>query len=182
VTARDDVWVLEIPARAVEAAAAKHPQLGQVLAFHARARLLANLARTSELFRPLDDHDRDELLAKFTTELVAPGTAVIREGVANDHLWVLVSGRCQVTIGGVEVATLAPGAAVGELSLLRGTAASADVVALEPSVLLRLARAEFEVVASRHAVLRAEVERLVAARQEANAGFPVYQDASDLIV
>jgi CRP-like cAMP-binding protein len=182
VTARDDVWVLEIPARAVEAAAAKHPQLGQVLAFHARARLLANLARTSELFRPLDDHDRDELLAKFTTELVAPGTAVIREGVANDHLWVLVSGRCQVTIGGVEVATLAPGAAVGELSLLRGTAASADVVALEPSVLLRLARAEFEVVASRHAVLRAEVERLVTARQEANAGFPVYQDASDLIV
>ena len=40
-------WLLEIPARAVETAAAKHPKLAEVLAFHARARLLANLTRTS---------------------------------------------------------------------------------------------------------------------------------------
>jgi CRP-like cAMP-binding protein len=182
VTARGDVWLLEIPARAVEAAATKHPQLGQVLAFHARARLLHNLVQTSDLFRGLAPADRDELLRKFTTELVAAGKPVIREGVANDHLWVLVSGRCQVKIGGAAVADLGPGAAVGELSLLRGTAASADVTATEPCVLLRLSRADFELVTSRHAAVRAEIERMVAAREEANRGFPVYQDASDLIV
>src|SRR5213075_3538046 len=72
VTARDDVWVLEIPARAVEKAAQKHPQLAEVLAAHARQRLLANLVRTSELFRALDEDDRDELLGKLQTELVQP--------------------------------------------------------------------------------------------------------------
>src|SRR5204862_88931 len=58
VTACDDVWLLEIPARAIATAATKHPQLAEVLASHARARLLANLTRTSELFRALGDADR----------------------------------------------------------------------------------------------------------------------------
>src|SRR5262249_3995825 len=59
VTAREDTWLLEIPARAIETAATKHPKLAEVLAFHARARLLANLTRTSELFKALADDDRD---------------------------------------------------------------------------------------------------------------------------
>jgi CRP-like cAMP-binding protein len=82
VIARDDVWVLEIPARAVENAAQKHPKLADVLAVHARQRLLANLVRTSELFRALDEDDRDELLAKLSTELVPAGKTFIHEGQA----------------------------------------------------------------------------------------------------
>jgi CRP-like cAMP-binding protein len=93
VTALDDVWVLEIPARAIETAAAKQPRLAEVLAFHARARLLGNLARTSELFRALGDDDRDALLARLTTELVPAGTRFITEGQPNEHLWVVVAGR-----------------------------------------------------------------------------------------
>ncbi|HEY5927489.1 MAG TPA: cyclic nucleotide-binding domain-containing protein, partial [Kofleriaceae bacterium] len=73
VLAAEDVWLLEIPARAVENAAQKHPQLAEVIAFHARARLLANVLRTSELFKPLDEKVREELLAKFKSELVPQG-------------------------------------------------------------------------------------------------------------
>lgn len=120
VTARDDVWVLEIPARAVENAATKHPKLAEVLAHHARARLLSNLTRTSELFRALDDEDREALLSKFTTELVAAGTTFIREGEHNDHLWVVVTGRCDVHSAGGAIAQLGPGAAVGEIAGERG--------------------------------------------------------------
>lgn len=180
VTAREDVWVLEIPARAVETAAQKHPKLAEVLAHHARARLLANLTRTSELFRALADDDRDALLAKFSTELIAPGTTFIREGAANEHLWVVVSGKCQVQSAGSSIAELGPGAAVGEISLVSGARAVANVVAVEPAVLLRLARADFDAVAKKHPKLLAEVERLVVARETANRA--LFQDASDLIV
>jgi CRP-like cAMP-binding protein len=180
VIARDDVWVLEIPARAIEQAAQKHPQLADVLAVHARQRLLANLVRTSELFRALDDDDRDELLGKLKTELVSAGTTFIHEGKPNEHLWVVVSGKCEVRAAGAPLAELGPGAAVGEISLVSGSPAVADVSALEPAVLLRLAKHDFDAVAQKHPALMKEVEKLVVARETANRA--LFQDASDLIV
>jgi len=180
VTAREDAWILEIPARAVETAAQKHPKLAEVLAHHARARLLANLLRTSELFRALAEDDRDRLLAKFTTELVAAGATFITEGAPNDHLWVVVSGRCEVRSAGASLAELGPGAAVGEISLVSGQPAVASVVAVEPAVLLRLSRADFDEVKQKHPELLAAVEELVVARETANRA--LFQDASDLIV
>lgn len=180
VTARDDVWLLEIPARAIATAAERHPQLAEVLAVHARARLLANLTRTSELFRALGDADREALLARLTTELVPAGTRFITEGAVNEHLWVVVAGRCEVRSTGGTIAELGPGAAVGEISLVSGQAAVADVVAIEPAVLLRLSRADFDAVAGKHPTLLAEVERLVVARETQNRA--LFQDASDLIV
>ena len=180
VIACDDVWLLEIPARAVENAAGKHPKLAEVLAFHARARLLANLTRTSELFRALDDEDRETLLAKFTSAIVPANTTFIHEGQPNEYLWVVVSGRCAVMTGGGVVAELGPGAAVGEISLVSGVAAVADVVAIEPAVLLRLAKQDFEATGKRHPQLLAEVKKLVIKRETENRA--LFQDASDLIV
>jgi len=180
VTALDDVWVLEIPARAIAAAAARQPELAEVLAFHARARLLANLTRTSELFRALGEGDREALLARFSTELVPAGTRFIAEGAPNDYLWVVVSGRCEVRTAGGSIAELGPGAAVGEISLVSGGNAVADVVAIEPAVLLRLSNQDFAAVARNHPTLLVEVQRLVVARETANRA--LFQDASDLIV
>jgi CRP-like cAMP-binding protein len=180
VTARGDVWLLEIPARAIETAAQKHPKLAEVLAHHARARLLANLTKTSELFRALGDDDREALLAKFTTQLVSAGTTFITEGSKNEHLWVVVSGRCEVKAAGSSLSTLGPGAAVGEISLVSGENAVADVVATEPAVLLRLSKQDFDAIAKKHPKLLAEVEKLVVARETANRA--LFQDASDLIV
>lgn len=180
VTARTDSWLLEIPARAVETAAQKQPKLADVLAAHARHRLLANLVRTSELFRALAAIDRDALLEKFTTELVPAGTKILREGAANEYLWVVVSGRCTVSSAGASIAELGPGAAVGEISLITGTTAGADVTAQEPAVLLRLSKADFDAVGKQHPALVREVEKLVVARETANR--VLFQDASDLIV
>ena len=180
VTAARDAWLLEIPARAIATAAQKHPGLAEVLALHARARLLANVVRTSELFRALAADDRDELLGKLETQLVPAGTTFIREGRPNEHLWVVVSGRCEVRAAGSPLSELGPGAAVGEISLVSGAPAVADVVALEPAVLLRLSKREFDAVARRHPELLAEVEKLVVARETANRA--LFEDASDLIV
>lgn len=180
VTAAEDIWLLEIPAKAVETAAAKHPKLAEVLAFHARARLLANLTRTSELFRALGESDRDELLAKFESQLVPAGTKFIEEGGTNEHLWVVVAGKCAVQSQGATLAELGPGAAVGEISLVSGAKAVADVVAVERAVLLRLAKKDFEAVGKRYPELIEAVEKLVVAREQANRA--LFQDATDLIV
>ncbi|MGE0872419.1 MAG: cyclic nucleotide-binding domain-containing protein [Kofleriaceae bacterium] len=180
VTARTEVWVLEIPARAIETAAQKQPKLAEVLAHHARARLLANLTRTSELFRALGESARDTLLGKFSSEMVPAGTTLIREGTPNDHLWVVVSGRCEVKSAGSAIAELGPGAAVGEISLVSGGNAVADVTAVENAIVLKLSKRDFDVVAAQHPGLLAQVEKLVVERETANRA--LFHDASDLIV
>lgn len=180
VVAAEDVWLLEIPARAVETAAQKHPQLAEVIAYHARARLLSNVLRTSELFKPLDEKVRDELLGKFASELVPQGMTFIRDGQPNDSLWVIVSGTALVSSAGAKVAELQSGAAVGEMSLVSGAPAGADVVALEPLVLLRLAKADFDAVVKRYPDVLAIVEKLAKSREQANRA--LFHDASDLIV
>ena len=96
------------------------------------------------------------------------------------HLWVVVAGRCEVRTAGGSIAELGPGAAVGEISLVSGERAVADVVAVEPAVLLRLSRQDFDAVVRNYPTLLAEVERLVVARETANRA--LFQDASDLIV
>jgi CRP-like cAMP-binding protein len=180
VVARSDVWLLELPARAVEAAAQRHPQLAEVLAAHAKARLLANLTRTSELFRELPAADLGALLEKFGSKIVEAGTRIIAEGEPNAHLWVVVAGRCDVRSAGAEMARLGPGAAVGEISLVSGKPAVADVVAVERSVLLRLSREDFRAQVAHSPELLERVESLVVAREQANRA--LFHDASDLLV
>jgi len=111
---------------------------------------------------------------------VPAATTFIHEAQPNEHLWVVVSGRCEVRAGGGVVAELGPGAAVGEISLVSGVSAVADVVAVEPAVLLRLSRRDFDAVAKKHPNLLAEVEKLVVKRETENRA--LFQDATDLIV
>jgi CRP-like cAMP-binding protein len=65
---------------------------------------------------------------------LAPGEALVTDGHPVDALYVLVTGTLRVEKAGNVVATLAqPGACVGEMSLLLGVPATADVLAVEPS-------------------------------------------------
>jgi CRP/FNR family transcriptional regulator, cyclic AMP receptor protein len=70
---------------------------------------------------------------------VDAGETIIGIGDADPALFVLVSGELEVRRDGATLAHLSePGAIVGELSLLLGTPASADVVAVESSVVRRV--------------------------------------------
>ena len=85
---------------------------------------------------------------------LAPGAIVVREGDAGGALWILVRGALQVRKGTALVNTVTrPGALVGEISLLLGTAYTATVEATEPS-LLRYAADGHALLASDPAITR----------------------------
>lgn len=74
---------------------------------------------------------------------VDAGETIIRQGQPDAALYVLVRGALEVRHDAVVLARIdEPGGVVGELSLLLGTPASADVVTAEPSVLRRIDDAE----------------------------------------
>jgi CRP/FNR family transcriptional regulator, cyclic AMP receptor protein len=75
-----------------------------------------------------------EIAAGFPRRNLAEGEVLLTDGGIVDALYVLVSGALRVEKGGVAVAALAqPGACVGEMSLLLGIPATADVVAVTAS-------------------------------------------------
>ena len=86
----------------------------------------------------------------------------------------------QVKNGAEVLAVLAPGDAVGEMSLLARRPASFDVIAVERTVALSLSREKFDEVAVDHPTLLAEVYKLLVQRE--NDNLALVHDANDLVV
>jgi CRP/FNR family cyclic AMP-dependent transcriptional regulator len=85
----------------------------------------------------------------FPRRSLAPGEVLIIDGEPVAALYVLLEGRLHIEKAGVPIATVTePGACVGEMSLLLGVPATADVVASERAVL--------SVIDSAHAMLESE--------------------------
>ncbi len=181
VTCDEETWLLEIPSAAVEEMAGKAPTLAKVLAEYARARLLANVMRTSAVFQRLGDRERGDLLPRFVPRMLAVGDKVIEKGKINETLFVVVAGKLHVVGADGRVAGLGPGDAAGEMSLLSGQPAVADVLAGEPSCVLTLPRAAFDDVVAAHPGLLAEVYKLKREREQAGTDAMVV-DAEELIV
>ena len=75
-----------------------------------------------------------EIAEGFPHRTFAAGDVLLTDGAAVDVLYVLVSGTLRVEKAGVAVTTIgAPGACVGEMSLLLGVPVTADVVAVTES-------------------------------------------------
>ena len=76
------------------------------------------------------------LSAHLPTVEFEEGDAIVREGGPAGSIWVLVSGALRVRKGDIQVNTITnPGALIGEMSVLQGTAHGATVEATEHSTL-----------------------------------------------
>ncbi len=110
--------------------------------------------------------DADEIeLLRSIVELAhyAPGDVIVREGDPADSLFLLAGGLVNVCLrlgDGTRqkrLATIAPGVAFGELSVLDGGTRSADVVAVLPAVCYILPLAKFDALAALHRGMRAKL-------------------------
>jgi CRP/FNR family cyclic AMP-dependent transcriptional regulator len=83
------------------------------------------------------------LAADLPRRTVQPGEVLLVDGEPVDALYVLLDGGLRIEKAGLLIATVTePGACVGEMSLLLGVAATADVTARETSRLAVIANAE----------------------------------------
>ena len=103
----------------------------------------------SKLAVELNDDERRILAGALTLRDLRHGDVLIREGSADDHLYVVVSGVLGVVknAGTEEEMTLnaiRPGNVVGELSFLDGATRYASLVALSDTRVLGLSRADLE--------------------------------------
>ena len=127
----------------------------------------AELVLQSVLGPELSEEEARKLADLMRTNSVADGDFLITEGVADDSLHVVLSGKLEVVkqTGAGETATLGilrDGDLVGELSFVDGEAHSVGLRALTDCQVLSLDRADFEAIVESDPKLVYKVMRAVA--------------------
>jgi predicted acylesterase/phospholipase RssA len=116
----------------------------------------------------------EALAADAYPRRVLAGEWLIREGDEADDLYVVLRGRLRAVAGtegdGRTLRVLGPGAAIGELALLTGSARSASVQAVRDSTLLQLGRDRFVELMERDPLFAAAVARELATQLQASGG------------
>ena len=114
----------------------------------------------------------EALAADAYPRRVLAGEWLIREGDDAEDLYVVLRGRLRAVAGadGRTLRILGPGAAIGELALLTGSARSASVQAVRDSTLLQLGRGRFVELMERDSGFAAAVARELAAQLQASGG------------
>lgn len=139
-----EVDLFEASRQSLAALADELGAVAEALHGFTRERLLGNLMATSALFKPFNRMQQRDLLRRFTSHDVAPGTVVIQEGEEGRGLFVVLSGELDVSRGAADGATplgtLKTGDVFGEMSILRNARTTATVVATRPATVLFLAR------------------------------------------
>ncbi len=117
--------------------------------------VLHALVRTS-IFRDLTVGDLREHLLRFEHMEVPEGSVVLEEGKSNSALYMVVRGSFRVVLlekssvkeaerfTDIELGVIRAGTCFGEFSLFDRAPASATVLALEPSEVVRIERGEIE--------------------------------------
>ncbi len=135
---------------------------------------VAHALRSVPLFRDLPSADLVALWRRLQEVRIPAGDVLCRRGDAGDYFYVLQAGLLEVRLGleadGLVLRHIGPGDFVGEMALLTGGPRSADVVAMEDSLLWALARRDFDAVLESspslpRAFTRALCERLASLTQ-----------------
>ncbi|HEX3482832.1 MAG TPA: cyclic nucleotide-binding domain-containing protein [Kofleriaceae bacterium] len=145
VAALTEVDLLEVGRQSLAQLADELGPVAEALHGFTRERLLGNLMATSPLFRPFPRLQQRDLLRRFTSHDVAPGTVVIREGEQGRGLFVVLSGELDVSRRGsdgqpVPLGGLRTGDVFGEMAVLRNAATTATVICVRQATVLFLAR------------------------------------------
>jgi CRP-like cAMP-binding protein len=139
-----EVDLLEVGRQSLATLADELGPVATALHGFTRERLLGNLMATSPLFKPFSRMQQRDLLRRFTSHDVAPGTIVINEDEEGRGLFVVLSGELDVSRtspdGAVPLGGLRTGDVFGEMSILRNARTTATVIAQRPATVLFLAR------------------------------------------
>ncbi|HEU4726913.1 MAG TPA: cyclic nucleotide-binding domain-containing protein [Kofleriaceae bacterium] len=165
-----EVDLLEVGRQALAQLADELGPVAEALHGFTRERLLGNLMATSPLFRPFNRMQQRDLLRRFTSHDIVPGTVVIREGEAGQGLFVVLSGDLEVsrrTADGqtVPLGGLRTGEVFGEMAVLRNAPTTATVTCVRPSTVLFLAREYVERIVAAVPEIKSYLEALVEDRE-----------------
>jgi NTE family protein len=96
--------------------------------------------------------ERAALADELTHFPLVRGEVLVQQGDAADALYIVESGRFEVTVAGHDapIAELGAGAPIGEIAFFAGGTRTATVTAARDSVVMKLSREQFDHLCARH--------------------------------
>jgi len=153
---------------ALDAVAEHEPEVGIELAAHCRRRMVQNLVRTSPILSAVPPEERPALIDRFETRVYEKGDKIVSEGEPPTGLYLVASGGAAVirTEGGEPfvIAKSGAGDIIGEVALVLRRSASADVVAVHPTIALFLPSDRFMSLIKEHPAILAVLYELAVKR------------------
>jgi Protein kinase domain/Cyclic nucleotide-binding domain len=129
---------------------------------------LAHALRRVQLLRHASADDLVALWRHLHEERVAAGEVICHRGERGERFYIVQTGSVEVRLGtgpdSMPLYRLGPGECFGEMALLSGEARSADVVALEDSVLWALERSDFDALLNASVPLLRALNRSIVQR------------------
>jgi small-conductance mechanosensitive channel/CRP-like cAMP-binding protein len=127
---------------------------------------LVRILATVDLFEPLTEDERRQLVASSVELAFGAGQAVVRQDAAGGSMFVVCQGAVRVVdASGRDLATIAAPGYVGEMSMLTGQPRSASVVAAEECTLLELTSAALRAIALANPQVLERISAVVATRR-----------------
>ena len=137
---------------------------------------LRAMLQQQAVFEAITDDSLDYLLDNSATYLFGCGENIIREKAAGESMFVIISGRAAIIIGGgatvpSQVAEFAAGDCFGEMSLLTGEPRSATIRALSDCEVLEITKPVFATIVECEENLLPRLSELLVRRKLETEGF-----------
>ncbi len=162
--------LIEIDRRAITDLVSADETVMPVLLWFLRDRLVETLIRTSQMFAQFPHDKRRRLADRFRLIETQKSGALILQGQRAPGLIVVLSGRAEVyrSFGKEKIvlAKLGPGDICGEMSLLTGEPAVANVVSEDHFIGLYLSENDFQALVTEHPFLVRVIERIAEERRQ----------------
>jgi CRP-like cAMP-binding protein len=135
-----------------------------------KMRVVDTILALAPPFNALSPQDRKRLVERFSHQVIAPNSVVIREGTLPSFLYLIKAGRAEVFIqeGGKEIIVghLAAGDIFGEISLLLGRNHTASVRTVSRTDLLLASRGDVEEILGDYPQIRETLKQYSRERLE----------------
>lgn len=127
--------------------------------------------RGAEIFKDLDDNEVQRIARLFSTERVAAGVCIFRQGAPSDAFYLIEEGtlECVRETDGTRLAGLGAGEYFGEFGLIEGKPRSASVWSRTPCVLLKILKKDLLDILTTHPSIAWQIHMVSVERHRANA-------------
>lgn len=139
-----------------------------------RAHVPANVLQQIELFQHLPEDELEHLSSHLRPQFAPRGTVVFKRGDPGDALYIVESGQVAVQsndgMAALSGATLGPGSAFGETSLLTGEPRTRTLIVSIDAVLWVLSKEDFDEALQTQPAIALNLSRSLARRLQVSTG------------
>lgn len=168
VVALEALRALRVEASDLRTIAAERPDFASTLEAFADSRRLSAFLRKQGPFSELPSHEIERLAAQLRPARFEPGEVLVRQGEKGDDVLLIREGETVVVredaSGERPLARLGPGALIGEIAVLTGSARTATVRAVTSVDALVVPGEDVRAVVKRHKALLDRVSSVMQAR------------------